>query len=313
MQTTSVLSQRSGPTDCDTRSPPSSWPLLLSSSLPSSVSSSVTTTQVVALPPCQPDLTVRRCISDSVLAGHRCRSDWYDNQNTTFLMIHRSGARMVKQMIATIHERCHQYYTSSSSSSSPTGTFATTGANKQNGTIANPTSTTTDQHRPTAPEQECFILAQWAVDSYYRVVISANGGVAALVRAMEIFPYHRELQECCCLALGNLCMSGSSLPAVEQASGIYYVVAAMKNHPHSAAVQSAACDAIRNMLGLVLNHLAQADQDPLVSDLQTMLSTTKDVPLLHPCHRSTASDLLTVISTNMALQRGTDASLRMTP
>ena len=41
---------------------------------------------------------------------------------------------------------------------------------------------------------------------------------------------------------------------VANAAGVQQVIAAMQKHPQSVAVQSAACDALRNMSGLILEH-----------------------------------------------------------
>jgi hypothetical protein len=57
------------------------------------------------------------------------------------------------------------------------------------------------------------------------------------------------------LALGNLCNeSPGNLMTVANAAGVQQVIAAMQKHPQSVAVQSAACDALRNMSGLILEH-----------------------------------------------------------
>jgi hypothetical protein len=39
----------------------------------------------------------------------------------------------------------------------------------------------------------------------------------------------------------------AAMKAIEEANGVHRIILAMKNHPQSVAVQSAACDALRNM------------------------------------------------------------------
>ena len=138
-----------------------------------------------------------------------------------------------------------------------------------------------------SPIQEFSILAQWAADSYYRVVISANNGFSTIVRAMKTFPQDRGLQECCCLTLSNLCLSGN-LEKAEQAGSVSAVIQAMKNHSSSVAVQSAACDALRNMSGLL-------EQQACAQELLDVLSQAKKLKL-YPKHRVTADELYSMIT-----------------
>jgi hypothetical protein len=211
------------------------------------------------LTPGAADLNERRSISDSVLSRGLVTN--YDNKNTFFMMVNRSGGGCVRQIIAEIERRCDEQL------ASPEG------------------------HQVQPPESECCILAQWGSDSYYSIVITGRQGIPALVRAMEVFPNHRGLQECCCLALGNLCNGNyGSLMAVENAGGVSQIINAMRNHPQSVAVQSAACDALRNTSGLILAH-AQSGSPTVVPELIEVLSHCKDM-YLRPTHKNVVETLL---------------------
>ena len=201
--------------------------------------------------PSAPDLSVRKSISDSVLSRGKPQPQSYDNKNTLFMMVSRSGVPVVKRILLRIVAAC----------------------------IAQESG----QPHVTAPERELFILVQWSVDAYYRIVMAANDGVATIVRAMRAFAAHRGLQECGCLTLGNLCVAGSNLPAVESAGGVAAIIAAMKMHASSIAVQSAACDALRNMSGLVV-------LPDTVDELVQLLGQVKEMKLF-PKHRHTAVEL----------------------
>ena len=226
------------------------------------------------LSPSVADIHARRSISDSVLRpGQSRNTHQYNNQNTQFMMMARSGGSTVKLMLKVIRAACD-----AQEASSPTATTAVV-----------------------APERECCILAQWAADSYYRIVIAGNNGIPLIVRAMALFASHRGLQECCCLALGNLCSeSGGNLSAVQEAGGLAHIVRAMKQHSRSVAVQSAACDALRNMCGLVAQHHCTCDEECfLTNDLVAALTHAKEMHML-PKHRRLASDLLAIVFMNAA-------------
>lgn len=216
------------------------------------------------LSPSVADLSIRRSISDSVLApGRGYTGSMYNDRNTTYMMISRSGGSTVKQMLKVM---CN----------------------------ASEAQERGDETAP-PPEQECCIVAQWAADTYYRIVIAANNGIPILVRTMQSFPAHCGVQECCCIALGNLCSNGGgNLRLVEECGGVFQVIQAMKNHQHSVAVQSAACDALRNMCGLVVMY-TYLPSSSLVEELITALAHAKQMHLL-PNHRQLADELLTVIT-----------------
>lgn len=156
----------------------------------------------------------------------------------------------------------------------------------------------------TPPNEECYVVAHLSLDSYYRVVIVGCGGIPALVGAMRAFWYDRDLQECCCIALNNLlCSSGGGfvappfniyLEAFESAGGVAAVIAAMKNHPTSVAVQSAACDALRSMGSLLLRHVEMSHQPETAIELIEVLTHTKKMVLL-PYYQTVADQLLRAV------------------
>jgi Armadillo/beta-catenin-like repeat len=233
----------------------------------------------------------RRSISDTVVTRYSASpsTHYYDNKNTTFMMINRSGGSTVKKIIPTILERCdavqsqsnHLYNCAESTTATPMDTTEDSGALKQ--TVE-------------PPEEECYLLAQWAVDSYYKVVIAGNGGIFALIRAMQAFPSCQGLQECCCTALGNLCASSEcNQKAVDTAGGIRQIVAAMKLHSQSVAVQSAACEALRNMSSSVQKQVEESTT--VTCELIDVLQHAKEM-YLHPNHRRTAEQLLAVTVMN---------------
>jgi hypothetical protein len=219
---------------------------------PLSLSTPSSSIDMTLMTPAAADFASRRSISDSVLRSGQVIQ--YDNKNTLYMMVNRSGGSTVRQIVAAIHQQCD--------------------LNGQ------------------PPEEECCVLAQWAADVYYRVVIAGKQGIPAIVRAMATFPYHAGLQECCCLALGNLCLqSPTNVMTIGQLGGVHSIVTAMKLHSTSVAVQSAACDALRNMSDLILSW--PATENPVVG-LMDALSHAKDM-YLHPTHRSIAELLLRAI------------------
>ena len=67
----------------------------------------------------------------------------------------------------------------------------------------------------------------------------------------------------------------------------------MRLHPTSVAVQSAACEALRNMSGLILAY-AKTPTSPIAAELVTVLSQTTNMYLL-PSHRQIADTLLKLV------------------
>jgi hypothetical protein len=125
---------------------------------------------------------------------------------------------------------------------------------------------------------------------------------------MRAFWYDRDLQECCCIAMKNLlfssgCGSGDPplnvyLEAFEGVGGVAAVIAAMKNHPQSVAVQSAACDALRSMGSLLLQHVEKSPQSEMATQLIEVLNHTKQMVLL-PYHRTVADQLLRAVMVDL--------------
>jgi hypothetical protein len=146
------------------------------------------------------------------------------------------------------------------------------------------------------PESECCVLAQWGSDSYYSIVIAGKQGIQAIVRAMQTFPNYHGLQESCCLALGNISNgNNASLVAVGNAGGVKQIVDAMKNHPQSVAVQSAALDALRNTSSLIVSYV-QAGTSTIVPELIAVLSHCREM-YLRPDHKKIADVLLQYLMT----------------
>lgn len=143
------------------------------------------------------------------------------------------------------------------------------------------------------PTAEVSILAHFAPDAYYRVVISGKQGLQAITRAMLVFQNCRELQECACLALGNLCTQNNNMAVAEQAGAVPAIIAAMRAHSSSVAVQSAACDALRNLSAVVLAS-AKNPSSPIASELTSALAQTSTMYLL-PSHRQIADALLNLL------------------
>jgi hypothetical protein len=219
-----------------------------------------------------------RCVSDSSLVRNgssvthssgstssmRPSTRYYDNKNTTFMMINRSGGATVKAMIPAILARCDE---------------------------------AAQRSDVTAPEEECYLLAHWAEDAFYKVVIASNGGIVAFIRAMQSFPHQAGLLECCCKALANLCaQSTTNQGTLEQCHGVRHIIATMQYHASSVAVQSAACEALASLSPDVLWRSVAGSLD-VTCDLLQVLQHAKDM-YLHPTHRNTAERLLQLTVTH---------------
>jgi hypothetical protein len=211
--------------------------------------------QSAPIQPLAADLKVRKSISDSCM--QRGLQASYNSKNVSYMLMSRSGGSTVKEMIRTINERCEQ---------------------AEAGAAVLP------------PKDEISILAHFAPDAFYRVVISGKQGLSAITRAMRAFSACRDLQECACLALGNLCTLGNNLVVAEQAGAVPAIITAMRQHSSSVAVQSAACDALRNMSGLILAYASTSQTAPIANELKEVLSHTSSMYLL-PAHRQIADAL----------------------
>jgi hypothetical protein len=71
--------------------------------------------------------------------------------------------------------------------------------------------------RPPPPESECAMLAQLAVDAYYRVVIAKNKGISTICSAMKSYPENASIQASCCAALHYLLAESFKDDAVNEA------------------------------------------------------------------------------------------------
>jgi hypothetical protein len=232
------------------------------------------------------DLSARRCISDSFLARSRGNSGGCANSihNINVMMANRSGGSHVKRMVETVRCRCSEVEQVQPSRRTAPHDFGECQSSKV-----------------TPPSEECYVVAHLSLDSYYRVVVVGCGGIPALVRAMRTFWYDRDTQECCCIALKNLLGNsgcGSVAPpfntymeALDRSGGVEAVIAAMKNHPQSVAVQSAACDTLRSMGGLLPQHVRRSAQSEAAAELIEVLNHTKKMVLL-PYYRTVAEQLL---------------------
>jgi hypothetical protein len=106
------------------------------------------------------------------------------------------------------------------------------------------------------PLEDCMMLANLTNDAFYRVIVFSEQGVSVLVKTMQRFKYHAGLQEACCISLGNLCMSKTmSINVIEEENVVKQIVMAMKIHPNSFALQSAAHSALRLVSDLLVRTL----------------------------------------------------------
>jgi hypothetical protein len=222
--------------------------------------------------PTPADLSLRRFIRDSLFSQSQGSiSNTYEDKNISYMLMSRSGGATVKRIVRTIQERCHAQELSIRSSDEDVRSAVS------------------------PPTDEMFILARWAVDSYYKVVIARQSGVTAILEAMRVFPWCQGLQECCCLAMANLCFdSDRNLAVMDNAGGFRQIVDTMKNHRTSIAVQSAACDALRNILCMVLQTSSYFDKSKMRGDLIGALLHAQDMRL-HPTYLKNVDALLTFL------------------
>lgn len=222
-------------------------------------------------------LTHRRVSSDSTLRsaqsplypGPNARHPSY-NRRAIVMMAQRSNAKGVKDLVATLSQKCDDA-----------------------------ASSVTEN-----PYPECAMLAHIASDAYYRCVIGSNG-ITTLIKAMKVFPSHPQLQEACCTALGNLCeRNGSNQIAIRTEGGVSQIVAAMRIHSSSIAVQSAACDALRNMSALILT---PAPAEQVLHDLVDLLSTASQM-YITPRSKEHANQLLIAIKMQSETEAAMDES-----
>jgi hypothetical protein len=234
--------------------------------------------------------------------------NYCDQKNITFMMIHRSGGSTVKRIIPVIQQRCAE---ATAAAHCSTDSMDCSIDNEASNTVP------TILPVPTAPEEECYLLAQWAVDSYYKVVIGANGGLEALVRAHECFPRNALVQEYACIAMAHLCRSTGSENQQAAVVAVRVVPLLLQStlcrHAGNVAVVAAACEALSVLSPVWLAWQQQQqptttsildgsptmnnnnNDDEAVAYKEQMVSVLRNVQemYLHPQHKRTAEQLLT--------------------
>jgi hypothetical protein len=143
-------------------------------------------------------------------------------------MVQRSNSKAVKAALEHIQQVCQSQQDGSTTSSFP----------------------------PSPPQAHLRMLAQWATDEYYKVVICKYNGISTIVQAMLFFPLEQNIQADGSTALGLLVQGNASLQDGNGAAGA--VAAATRNHPASISVQSAARTALRQMaLGMAVDKVEE--------------------------------------------------------
>ena len=170
------------------------------------------------------------------------------------------------------------------------------------------------------PEEECYLLAYWAlVDSYNKAVICSMGGVEAVIQAMQKFPDSTGLQECGCRVLGNLARDSPCLSlTVERAGGVEQILKSALRHPSSVAVQTAVCDALESILTVVENKktvLTKTSQvlETSLMDLLRVLSHASSMVLSHNKHKTAEELLVKIARHTVTSHTKNDASLGSSP
>ena len=81
-----------------------------------------------------------------------------------------------------------------------------------------------------------------------RVTISLTGGLLAIVKALQRFADHPEVQAAGARALQNLALDQNNKSGIASAGGIACVVQAMKAFPENADVQMGGCGTFQNLI-----------------------------------------------------------------
>jgi hypothetical protein len=101
---------------------------------------------------------------------------------------------------------------------------------------------------PPPPMEELSILANWAKDSYYVVVMIKNECIPITVSAMHAFSPHPEFLVVCCQMLKSFCEQGECYQnAVKTSGSVDVMLGTLRNHPGSSIVQYAVCEALESL------------------------------------------------------------------
>eukprot|EP00548_Thalassiothrix_antarctica_P008633 CAMPEP_0194153002 /NCGR_PEP_ID=MMETSP0152-20130528/54916_1 /TAXON_ID=1049557 /ORGANISM="Thalassiothrix antarctica, Strain L6-D1" /LENGTH=264 /DNA_ID=CAMNT_0038858007 /DNA_START=37 /DNA_END=831 /DNA_ORIENTATION=+ len=195
---------------------------------------------------CTSELSLRRIGS---MGGSRSGSIKNYSRKATILMAQRSNATGVRKIVQSLDEKCDK------ASAKP-------------------------NEIPPAddPYPYCALIMHIADDAYYRVVLGSANCISILIKAMSLFPQHVTLQETCCCALGKLCEgNGSNQRAVVNANGVEQIVNSMKQHSGNIAVQSAACDTLKQMKTMLINEDTFQMNEKLVQEVMLCLNTAKQM------------------------------------
>ena len=121
------------------------------------------------------------------------------------------------------------------------------------GTICREHQQSLDRDSAVPPPMEAYsILANWAKDSYYVVVMIKNESIPITVSAMHAFSSHPEFLVVCCEMLKSFCEQGECYQKTVKTSGggVGVMLDNIRNHPGSSTVQYAAREALQSLTSL---------------------------------------------------------------
>lgn len=177
---------------------------------------------------------LRRSFSDTRLNSSSANS--FPRTNATFHVAQRTGAPLVREMIAAIEEK-------TAARSRGGADVSSVRRNDAEGETS-----ASSAHYSSTPEAELAALSNCALDPYYRVIISASAGIPAMIRSMKAFIDVEEVQASGCAALASACARNRSNQASAGTHrGVEAVMGAMRRYPESVGVQSAGCDALDSL------------------------------------------------------------------
>lgn len=156
------------------------------------------------------------------------------------------------------------------------------------------------------PVQQCVMLSQWSSinDAYYQTVIQKYGGVAAVSRTMNLFRDCPDIQLYGCLCFAYL----SKTHLVEE--GVHQVILqTMQDHPDDASVQSAALQALRGLVPILImktNKKTNSDYDEsttmelddsrnVVEEIRCLSNKASSLVCLTKEGKAAAADILNVL------------------